>query len=79
MEYYTAVKNLQIDIGRNAEVFYKRIPMVKQDFTNALLGTIPDVDPQYVNFVDLRNWVMALRTFLMILSAAVRKSLKRFR
>lgn len=23
----------------------------------------PDVDPQYVNFVDLRNWVMALDDF----------------
>ena len=23
----------------------------------------PDVDPQYVNFVDLRNWVMALEEF----------------
>jgi FeS assembly protein IscX len=23
----------------------------------------PDVDPQYVNFVDLRNWVMALDGF----------------
>ena len=23
----------------------------------------PDVDPQYVHFVDLRNWVMALEDF----------------
>jgi FeS assembly protein IscX len=23
----------------------------------------PDVDPQYVNFVDLRNWVMQLDEF----------------
>jgi len=23
----------------------------------------PDVDPQYINFVDLRNWVMALDDF----------------
>ena len=23
----------------------------------------PDVDPRYVNFVDLRNWVMALDGF----------------
>ena len=23
----------------------------------------PDVDPQQVNFVDLRNWVMALEEF----------------
>ena len=25
--------------------------------------TYPDVDPQYVNFVDLRNWVLALDEF----------------
>jgi FeS assembly protein IscX len=25
--------------------------------------TYPDVDPKYVNFVDLRNWVMALDEF----------------
>jgi FeS assembly protein IscX len=23
----------------------------------------PDIDPTYVNFVDLRNWVMALEDF----------------
>lgn len=23
----------------------------------------PDVDPQYVNFMDLRNWVMELEEF----------------
>jgi len=23
----------------------------------------PDVDPKYLNFVDLRNWVMALEEF----------------
>ena len=23
----------------------------------------PDVDPQYINFVDLRKWVMALADF----------------
>lgn len=23
----------------------------------------PDVDPQYINFVDLRNWVMAIEGF----------------
>ncbi len=23
----------------------------------------PDIDPQYVNFVDLRNWVLALDGF----------------
>ena len=25
--------------------------------------THPDVDPRYVNFVDLRQWVMALEDF----------------
>ena len=25
--------------------------------------THPEVDPRYVNFVDLRNWVMALDEF----------------
>ena len=28
-----------------------------------LAETRPDVDPRYVNFVDLRNWVMALPDF----------------
>jgi FeS assembly protein IscX len=28
-----------------------------------LFETRPDVDPRYVNFVDLRNWVMALPDF----------------
>lgn len=23
----------------------------------------PDVDPQYINFVDLRNWVVAIEGF----------------
>jgi len=47
VEYYTAVKNLQIDIGRNAEVFYKRTAMLKQDFTSAAIGPIPNVDSSY--------------------------------
>ena len=50
-DYYTCVKQLQIDIGRNAEVFYKRTALIKQDFTNALLGTVPDVDPQYHTYL----------------------------
>ena len=29
----------------------------------ALLDAYPDVDPHYVNFVDLRQWVMALPEF----------------
>ena len=29
----------------------------------ALCDEHPDVDPQYVNFVDLRNWVLALEGF----------------
>lgn len=28
-----------------------------------LADTRPDIDPRYVNFVDLRNWVMALPDF----------------
>lgn len=28
-----------------------------------LVESKPDVDPRYVNFVDLRNWVMALPGF----------------
>lgn len=51
VEYYTAVKNLQIDIGRNAEVFYKRTAMVIQDFTSAMLGTVPDVDVSYSSYL----------------------------
>ncbi len=33
------------------------------DIAIALDETHPDVDPQRVNFVDLRNWVMALDEF----------------
>lgn len=29
----------------------------------SLSDTHPDIDPTYVNFVDLRNWVMALEDF----------------
>ena len=29
----------------------------------SLADTRPEVDPRYVNFVDLRNWVMALEDF----------------
>ena len=29
----------------------------------ALSEMHPDVDPQYVNFVDLRSWVLALEGF----------------
>ncbi len=28
-----------------------------------LTDSKPDTDPRYVNFVDLRNWVMALEDF----------------
>ena len=28
-----------------------------------LADTRPEIDPRYVNFVDLRNWVMALEDF----------------
>ena len=34
-----------------------------QDIAIELADNYPDTDPQYVNFVDLRNWVMALEDF----------------
>jgi FeS assembly protein IscX len=33
------------------------------DIAIELDETHPDVDPRYVNFVDLRQWVMALEDF----------------
>lgn len=33
------------------------------DIAIELAEAKPDVDPRYVNFVDLRNWVMALDGF----------------
>tara|TARA_B110000967_G_scaffold89126_1_gene91697 strand:- start:98 stop:292 length:195 start_codon:yes stop_codon:yes gene_type:complete len=33
------------------------------DIAIELYDAHPDVDPQYVNFVDLRNWVLALEGF----------------
>jgi FeS assembly protein IscX len=33
------------------------------DIAIELTENHPDVDPQYVNFVDLRNWVIALENF----------------
>ena len=33
------------------------------DIAIELMESHPDVDPQYVHFVDLRNWVMALESF----------------
>jgi FeS assembly protein IscX len=33
------------------------------DIALALLEAHPDVDPRYVNFVELRQWVMALPDF----------------
>ncbi|QGX38530.1 Fe-S cluster assembly protein IscX [Permianibacter aggregans] len=33
------------------------------DIAIALQEAHPDVDPRYVNFVDLRNWVLALPEF----------------
>ena len=33
------------------------------DIAIALKDAHPDVDPRYVNFVDLRNWVLALPEF----------------
>ncbi len=34
-----------------------------QDIAIELTDSKPDVDPTYVNFVDLRNWVMELPDF----------------
>jgi FeS assembly protein IscX len=34
-----------------------------RDIAIALLEAHPDRDPKTVNFVDLRNWVLALRGF----------------
>jgi FeS assembly protein IscX len=34
-----------------------------QDLALALDETHPEVDPRYVNFVDLRDWVLALPMF----------------
>jgi len=34
-----------------------------QDIAIELVDSKPEVDPHYVNFVDLRNWVMALPGF----------------
>ena len=33
------------------------------DIAIELVDEYPNVDPRYVNFVDLRNWVMALPDF----------------
>jgi FeS assembly protein IscX len=33
------------------------------DIAIALEEAHPEVDPHYVNFVDLRNWVLALEDF----------------
>lgn len=33
------------------------------DIAIELAESQPDVDPRFVNFVDLRNWVMALPDF----------------
>lgn len=33
------------------------------DIAIELYETYPDVDPRYVNFVDLRSWVLALDSF----------------
>jgi FeS assembly protein IscX len=33
------------------------------DIAIALEDEYPEVDPRYVNFVDLRNWVVALPEF----------------
>lgn len=34
-----------------------------QDIVIELADSKPEIDPRFVNFVDLRNWVMALPDF----------------
>ncbi|KOR33288.1 hypothetical protein TI05_02015 [Achromatium sp. WMS3] len=34
-----------------------------QDLAYALDETYPDIDPRYVNFVDLKDWILALPKF----------------
>ncbi|CAM3842550.1 Fe-S cluster assembly protein IscX [Parendozoicomonas haliclonae] len=34
-----------------------------QDIAIELTEAKPDVDPRYVNFVDLRNWIIELEDF----------------
>jgi FeS assembly protein IscX len=34
-----------------------------QDIVIELADCKPDIDPRYINFVDLRNWVIALPDF----------------
>lgn len=34
-----------------------------QDIAIELVDSKPDIDPQFVNFVDLRSWVIALDGF----------------
>ena len=34
-----------------------------QDIAIELFDSKPDVDPRYVNFVDLRSWVIELEAF----------------
>ncbi len=34
-----------------------------QDIAIELTEAYPDTDPRYVNFLDLRNWVIALEGF----------------
>ena len=34
-----------------------------QDIAIELADSLPDVDPRYVNFVDLQRWVLALPGF----------------
>lgn len=33
------------------------------DIAIELVDAYPDTDPQYINFVDLRTWVLALEDF----------------
>ena len=49
------------------------------DIAIELLEAHPDVDPLAVNFVDLRNWVLALPDLTTIPIIVVRRSWKPYR
>jgi len=49
------------------------------DIAIELTDNHPDVDPQYVNFVDLSKWVLEIEGFLMIQIAVAKRFLKPFK
>ena len=46
------------------------------DIAIELADAYPDTDPQYINFVDLRNWIIELSDFDDDQIVAEKKSLK---